>query len=110
MQDHIKFRHKTARCMTCSNRLLHFGTAARGTTLVPGIQTYMYREHPLVPDKGPEISAIVNYHNWYENEPNNYQNNEDCVHITETSNKWNDRRCLTKETSSGIIMTALCQK
>ena len=52
----------------------------------------------------------VTYHNWNENEPNNYEENEDCVHISETTNQWNDRRCLTKLTSSGNIMTALCQK
>ena len=51
----------------------------------------------------------VAYNNWDSNEPNNYQDNEHCVHIN-GRNKWNDIRCLTEENACGNIMTAICQK
>ena len=49
----------------------------------------------------------VEYNNWAETEPNDWHNNEDCVHLNPNST-WNDLRCLREE-YNGYIMTAICQ-
>ena len=38
----------------------------------------------------------LSYTNWASGEPNNYGRNEDCVHLSGTSGKWNDVNCARK--------------
>ena len=52
--------------------------------------------------------SSLEYTNWRENEPNDYQGNEDCVQLDHNS-QWNDLRCLTEKIANGNIMTAMCQ-
>ena len=52
---------------------------------------------------------MTEYINWQKYQPDNTDDNEDCVHI-DKENQWNDRRCLSRETASGDVMTALCQR
>jgi len=54
-------------------------------------------------------SEVTEYKNWQKYQPDNTDENEDCVHI-DKENQWNDRRCLSRETASGDVMTALCQR
>ena len=54
-------------------------------------------------------SEATGYKNWQKYQPDDLDNNEDCVHI-DNEHQWNDRRCLSKETASGDKMTALCQR
>ena len=54
-------------------------------------------------------SEVTEYKNWQKYQPDNTDDNEDCVHI-DKENQWNDRRCLSRETASGNVMTALCQR
>ena len=43
---------------------------------------------------GPEAGQTVSYSNWNPGEPNNSNNNEDCIHTSNQSDKkWNDNNC-----------------
>ena len=53
--------------------------------------------------------SSLEYTNWRHNEPNDYQDNEDCVQL-DSSTKWNDLRCLSEIIANGNVMTAICQK
>ena len=54
-------------------------------------------------------SEAIEFNNWQKFQPDDLDNNEDCVHI-DNEHHWNDRRCLSRETSTGEVMSALCQR
>ena len=54
------------------------------------------------------MNQLDEFGNWRQDEPNDFDRNEDCVHL-DHNGQWNDLRCLTDEIDSGNIMSAMCQ-
>ena len=74
------------------------------TYIMSGLSDYCNEGHFTWKSDGNAIE----YSNWKQSEPNDYQDNEDCVHLNHNS-QWNDLRCLTEQIANGNIMTAICQ-